>query len=152
MWLMSGGLPCEVFSHFDWCMQQAHWLHDRNMTKVYGRSAPESIHPTSAPSAVVPPQVYGRSTPGPGPFRPNGIVVHVRLCYVYVTLRCYILQSSHRQSDTPVKLAVSTSICCVNLKGRDCRDCNNNVTTSSQQPHSPLHGTVSSQLHASFPL
>jgi len=49
---------------------------------VYGRSAPESIRPgsirpTSAPSAVVPPQVYGRSAPTPGSFRPYGIVVRV---------------------------------------------------------------------------
>ena len=68
-----------------------------------GRSTPESICPgsicpTSAPSAVVPPQVYGRYAPGPGSFRPNRIVVRVHLCVLciaYVTLRCYILQSSH---------------------------------------------------------
>ena len=48
-----------------------------------GRSAPESIRPgsirpMSAPSAVVPPQVHGRSAPGPGSFRPNCSVVFKR--------------------------------------------------------------------------
>ena len=36
-----------------------------------GRSAPQSICPTSAPNAVVPPRVLGRSAPGAGSFRPN---------------------------------------------------------------------------------
>ena len=41
-----------------------------------GRSAlqsirPRSIRPTSAPNAVVPPRVLGRSAPGAGSFRPN---------------------------------------------------------------------------------
>ena len=51
--------------------------------KGTGRSAPESIRPgsirpTSAPSAVVPPQVYGRSAPGPGSFRTNCSVAFKR--------------------------------------------------------------------------
>jgi len=36
-----------------------------------GRSAPGSIRPTSAPNAVDPPQLLGRSAPSFGSFRPN---------------------------------------------------------------------------------
>jgi len=36
-----------------------------------GRSAPESIRPTSAPNAVDPPQLLGQSAPSFGSFRPN---------------------------------------------------------------------------------
>jgi len=54
---------------------------------VYGRSAPEtnrtgSIRPTSAPSAVIPPQMLGRSAP-----------TELVLVLVYVTcmLQCSVL-------------------------------------------------------------
>jgi len=55
---------------------------------VYGRSAPESIlpgsvHPTSAPSAVVLPQVLGRSAP-----------TELAFVFVYVKmLHCAVLSS-----------------------------------------------------------
>jgi len=51
---------------------------------VYGRSAPESIRPTSAPIAVAPPQVLGRSAP-----------MELAFVFVYVmyTLHCAVLSS-----------------------------------------------------------